>query len=125
MYPDRNLLFLEDCQPYWVYETCLQHGSADLYTHPALNILRDHDLRTGGSHLNLLKRLALNRGNKSITAEELYIQRNTLQSRLREIEVICRIDLSDSATLDHIRRSFILEGYCEGSLRIKGDGGVS
>ncbi len=125
MYRDRNLLFLEDCQPYWVYETCLQHGSADLYIHPALNILRDHDLRTGGSHYTLLKKLAMNRGNKSITAEDLYIQRNTLQSRLREIEVICRIDLSNPATLDHIRRSFVLEGYCEGSLRIEGDGGAS
>ena len=108
-----------------MYETCLQHGSTDLYTHPALNILRDNDLRMGESHLNLLKKMVLNRGNKSITAEELYIQRNTLQSRLREIEVICRINLSDSATLDHIRRSFILEDYCEGSLHIEGDGDVS
>ena len=125
LYPGRSLLFPKDCQPYWAYETCLRQGNPDLYVHPALNALREYDLSTGGGLFEVLKRFSLNRGNKSTTAAEEHIQRNTLQARLREIEVVCKVDLSDPSTLNHLRRSFVLEDYCSGRLRMPEDGGAS
>ena len=111
VYPDRPLYFFEDCHPFWVYETCLKSGDADLYIHPALDTLRSYDLRNQSSLYKVLQLLARNRGNRSQTAKDLFIQRNTLQARIKEIELICKIDLSDSTEIDHIRRSFILDDY--------------
>ena len=112
VYPDKRLLLSEDCQPYWAFEVCLTHGSPDLYIHPALGILRRHDLLLQDSLLDVLNGLAMNRGNRSAAAKDLSVQRNTLQSRIREIELICQIDLSDPATIDHIRCSFMMQSYC-------------
>lgn len=111
VHPDKHLLTSEDCQPYWMYEACVSHGNPELYIHPAIGILRRHDMNTRDALFEVLSKLALNRGNRSVTAQKLFVQRNTLQSRIREIEMICRIDLSDPLTIDHIRRSIILEGY--------------
>lgn len=116
IHPGKNLLFVEDCHPYWAYETCLLQGNADLYIHPALNMLREHDDRTKESQLSVLRTLAAFRGNRSLAASELFIQRNTLQARIREIETLCKIDLSDPVVMNHIRRSFELEDYCKGSM---------
>lgn len=112
VYPDKRLLLSEDCQPYWAFEVCSTHGSPDLYIHPALGILRRHDLLLQDSLLDVLNGLAMNRGNRSAAAKDLSVQRNTLQSRIREIELICQIDLSDPATIDHIRCSFMMQSYC-------------
>lgn len=115
MFPNRSLYHFEECQPYWVYETCLNKGDADLYIHPALETLRKHDAHYQGRLFFILRSLVGNRGNRSQTAKDLFIQRNTLLSRIREIELICKIDLSDSLQIDHLRRSFLLLDYCESS----------
>ncbi|MEI3231917.1 MAG: helix-turn-helix domain-containing protein [Gordonibacter pamelaeae] len=51
-------------------------------------------------------------GNRTNAARELYMQRNTLQARIRDIESLCGIDLSDPAVIAHVRHSVVLEEYC-------------
>ena len=111
VYPGKHLLLSQDCQPFWAYEACMAQGDPDLYIHPALSVLQRHDSRTKDTLYEVLSTLALCRGNRSAAAQELAVQRNTLQSRIKEIELICHIDLSDPFTVDHIRRSIVLEGY--------------
>ena len=115
VFPGKHLHLFEACQPFWPFETCLRTGTPNLYYHPALSLITAYDNRKGTSLYEALRTLAMQRGNKSRTSKLLYMQRNTLQSRIKEIESICNVDLSDPGTISHIRSSFCLHDYCNGN----------
>lgn len=107
-----RIFFFDECRPYYPYEICFRKKEYELFIHPSLNKLSEYDSAHDTALRSVMACLVKNWGNRSKTAKELYIQRNTLQSRIRAIEGLCGIDLSDAATLAHIHRSFELLAYC-------------
>ncbi len=110
-FPDTPLVFFDDCRDRYLAEICAEEGNPDLFMHPAIAKLRALQ-GTGKAPLSdVLRSLARNWGNRTQTARDLYIQRNTLRTRIREIESFCGVDLSDAKEISHIRRSYALEAY--------------
>lgn len=109
---DTSLFFFEECRPYYLYEVCSRDGDSDFYVHPSVRAVVCHDWESKVPLYPVLRCLALNWGNRTNAARELYMQRNTLQARIRDIESLCGIDLSDPAVIAHVRHSVVLEEYC-------------
>lgn len=114
---DKALFFFDDLRGYYLYEVCAEAGNPALFVHPAFDTLTLHDAEARVPLAPVLETLALNWGNRSKTAKELFIQRNTLQARINDIETICGIDLSDQQLVKHIRHSYLLQQYCRKDTR--------
>lgn len=110
---DSHLFFFDKCRAFYLYEMCSQEGDCNFYIHSALKIVASHDREAKASLYPTLKSLAENWGNRTKAANELFMQRNTLQARIREIELLCGIDLSDPAIIAHLHHSFALREYCK------------
>lgn len=110
--PDTSLFFFAECRRYYLYEVCSTEGDDDFYAHPSIKVVASHDRDSKNQLYPVLRCLALNGGNRTNTAKELYMQRNTLRSRIGDIESLCGIDLSDPSVIAHIRHSIVLEEYC-------------
>ncbi|MEI3377248.1 MAG: helix-turn-helix domain-containing protein [Coriobacteriales bacterium] len=111
VFPGSHLLFFEDCREYYLYEVCAEEGGDEFFVHPAVGVTASVGGKAKTPLSEVLRRLSFNRGNRTKTAQELFIQRNTLQARIREIEELCSIDLSDPQTVSHIRQSYELLDY--------------
>lgn len=115
VYPEECLFFFEDLRAYYLYEVCAREGNEDMFVHPAVSLTARIERKSKISWHEVLRRLANNHGNRAKTARELFIQRNTLQARIKEIERFCDIDLSDPQTILHIKQSFELLDYLSSS----------
>ena len=110
---ERSMHFFEECRSYWPFEICMSLGHPDLFALPKIMDLRENSGESGYALLHVLKCYVDNDGNKSAAASELGIQRNTLQSRLRKIELLLDVSLSDPLEVDYLRWFFRLEEYCD------------
>ena len=68
------------------------------WLHPGLHTLEIMDAREKTDNFRTLACLAKNKFQQNITADELYIHRNSLQYRIKRIEQILDCDLSDPNT---------------------------
>lgn len=111
VFPESCLFFFEDLRAFYLYEVCAREGNEDMFIHPAIARTARAERKSKTSLQEVLRRLVKNHGNRAKTARELFIQRNTLQARIKEIERLCGIDLSDPQTILHIKQSFELLDY--------------
>jgi len=82
------------------------------FCHPSILTLIDYDSQNGTCYYQSLKAYIDNLKKPGRSAESLYIHRNTLNYRIRKIEEIMDVDLSDTDCLFRIYLSFkILEMY--------------
>ena len=114
-YPERIVLDYDDCRRYYLFDLCVQRGDWRRYLHPCLEILEEHDRCSHAPLMPTLECLVANYGNKTTTAEDLDIKRNTLQYRVERIEQLCCIDLSDAAVFDHVATSVALRDFARGT----------
>lgn len=66
-----------------------------IYIHPALEKLKQHDLKYNTDYVTTLKEFILSFKDLSHTADKLNIHRNSLKYRLQKIAGISNIDFSD------------------------------
>lgn len=111
-FPEKALVKYVDCRKYYLYEICSQQEDWECYMHPCLDILERHDRENASTLESTLRCLVKHRGNRTETARELNIQRNTLQYRLGKIEELAFVDLSCADVFDHIAFSLNLKNYC-------------
>lgn len=79
--------------------------------HPALQRLAAYDQKNGTDLLPTLSTYTMTGFNKTSTAKELYIHRNTVNYRIQQIEQLCGIDLCDERLLFTLQLSFRLFSY--------------
>jgi len=79
--------------------------------HPALQQLSRYDQKNGTDLLPTLSTYTMTGFNKTTTAKEMYIHRNTVNYRIQQIEQLCGIDLSDEKLLFTLQLSFQLHAY--------------
>lgn len=82
------------------------------YMNNILKPLLDYDKVNNSNFLNILKYFLLYNGNMNKTAENLYIHRHTLRSRLEKISEICDFDPEDfNSRLKYMLAIFIYDLY--------------
>ena len=82
--------------------------SAEAFVHPLLPVLAGHDKREGTAYYETLEVYCLTAFNRSKTAKDLHVHRNTLLYRLDRITESFHVDLEDPETLLHLTVSFSL-----------------
>ena len=111
-FPEKSFVGFSECKRYGMLDACSRQEGWRRYLHPSLALLGKRDGSEASCLLPTLSSFASNRWNKSATAQELGVRRNTLQGRLDKIESICGIDLSDTSVLGDIAFSLELLDYC-------------
>lgn len=86
-------------------------GDIKSYLHPAIRKLDAYDLKKGAALLPTLITYLKNNGKQMKAAQELYIQRGTLLYRLKKIEEMCQLDLSDPQTIFDLQLSLQIEHF--------------
>lgn len=103
----------EEYQVFDLFSKVKPHDSLGRFCHPALGILRQYDHK---NHAELYKTLCvfIDQGcNIKLTAEILYIHRNSLVYRLERISKICQLDFTENHTIFLLRLSFLIDRYNE------------
>jgi len=79
--------------------------------HPALPILRQHDLQNRGNLYETLDIYSKTQGNLKETAARLYVHRNSLSYRMNKIMELTQVDVTDTSTIFRLYMSFCIEQY--------------
>ena len=88
--------------------TCIENGEPQNLEHPAINILKSYDANNGTDYLHSLKVYIECFGNMSMSAKLLNIHYNTMKYRVKVIESIADLSLSDISTFVNIYISYRL-----------------
>ena len=106
--PERRIYTFEQYGVYVLLRHAAEREDLARYSHSAMSILEEYDRRNDASLLETLQTYL--RANCSIkdTSEALFLHRNSVIYRLRTIEELCRIDLSDIAVCFRLRLSFAI-----------------
>lgn len=92
-----------DVQLYDLLSPHAQHDSRDV-SHPALTVLREFDEKHHADLYHTLYSYLKNNQQLQKTADELFVHRNTLRYRLRQIDELIQLDLSQ---IDHVLRLYM------------------
>ncbi len=76
-----------------------------------LQILKEHDQKHGSSYVETLRVLTENMGAKKETADALYLHRNTLAYRIRQIEQLTGYDLNDPEVIFRLQLAIKVNRY--------------
>lgn len=89
-------------------------GELQQFCHPALERLRRYDADNGAELLHTLEAFLACDCSVKLTAERLFIHRNSLAYRLRRIPELTGLDLSDPGTRFLLEMSFAITRFGEG-----------
>ncbi len=81
------------------------------FCHPALAVLRQSDQENNSELYKTLCIFIENSCSIKLTAEALFIHRNSLAYRLNRIVELCHLDFTDTNTLFLLRLSFLIDRY--------------
>lgn len=79
----------------------------------SLHILEEYDEKHGSCLLDTLRVLTENQGARKETADSLFLHRNTLAYRIRQIEQLTGYDLNDPQTLFKLQLAIKVNSYIE------------
>lgn len=107
----REICFIEDLR---MEEAFYEMSKMDTFRKLAentLGILEEHDKKHGTCYLETLQVLTENQGARKETAETLYLHRNTLAYRIRQIEQLTGYCLNDPQTLFQVQLAVKIYTY--------------
>ena len=106
--PDKRIFSFEDLGLYVMLRHLSESEDIQRYCHPAMSILTRYDSRSNASLLSTLETYLDNNCSIKDTADALFLHRNSVIYRLRKIEELCGIDLTDTDTCFRLRLSFAI-----------------
>jgi hypothetical protein len=108
---DNNLFSFSDYRFNSLIYSFVKMGDIKSYLHPAIRKLDAYDQKKGAALLPTLIAYLKNNSKQLKAAQELYIQRGTLLYRLKKIEEMCQLDLSDPQTIFDLQLSLQIEHF--------------
>lgn len=105
---DNNIHYIIDYS--WQYLVNTLKGNADSmkFMHPALQTLRTYDKANNTEFAKTLYYYLRYERNVTLTAEKLFIHRNTLQYRIHKILELTNTDLNNSDVRSHLMLSYLM-----------------
>lgn len=107
-HPDKTLYKFSDYSLDYLLEHCTDSFNTKDVVNPSVLRLIAYDRRENTEFCKTLRLYFHNKYNATQTSDMLYIHRSTFAARIKRIEEICEIDLSDERTRLHILLSFFL-----------------
>lgn len=109
--PGENICYYLDYQIFDLFSGMKSPESLGRFCHPALTLLRQYDHKNNTQFYQTLCAYLDCGCSIKMTAEQLYIHRNSLVYRLNRITDVCRVDLDDTQTCFLLRLSFLIDKY--------------
>lgn len=112
-YNNKKICFIEELR---MEQALFEMSKMDVlrqFVSETLQILEDYDSRHGSCLVDTLRVLTKNLGARKETAEELYLHRNTLTYRIRQIEQLTGYDLNDPEVLFRLQLALKVKTYME------------
>ena len=103
-----GIIFFSDSAERCLTEELRSRTDMHAWLHPGLRALELADERDKTDHFRTLKCLVKNRLQQTVTADELFIHRNSLQYRVKRIEQLLGCCLSDADTQWYLALSLAL-----------------
>lgn len=103
-----GIIFFSDSAERCLTEELRSRTDMHAWLHPGLRALELADERDKTDHFRTLKCLVKNRFQQTVTADELFIHRNSLQYRVKRIEQLLGCYLSDADTQWYLALSLAL-----------------
>lgn len=110
--PEAHIFEYKCCREYYLVDVCSRQPDWKRYVCEGVLALYERNADSGSLLVDTLRCLVHNHGNRTIAAKELGIQRNALKYRIKKIEELCSVDLSDQDMFDHVAFSVSLMEYC-------------
>lgn len=103
-----NVSFFQDIG---LLKILYSHDPTELaeFYHDTMDVLNEHDRRTEAELSEALKAYVFNNMDVSKTAQSMFVHRNTIRYRLRKIEELLQIDLSDLSVIMNFVVAFHIE----------------
>lgn len=108
---DRTLVVYEDVACLDFLYNLPANTPVDRYIHPALFRLAEEDQKHHTDLLPTLEALALSNFKTQAAADQLFIHRNTMAYRRKQIEDLCQVDLTDAETCYNLTHSLTLARF--------------
>lgn len=113
-----GLAMLKDAKPslyfyqdYAVAHLCgvfCQKESPLIFCHPGVRMLIEYDRKNNTQLLETLRCFLLNERNVSLSAQKMYLHRNTLMARLKKINAVAPMDLDDIDERQYVMASLLV-----------------
>lgn len=108
---EKKICFIEDLRMEEAFSEMAKMQVFQEFVTDTLQVLEDYDKEHGSRLLETLAVLTENLGAKQETADALYLHRNTLSYRIRQIEQLTGYDLSDSKVLFRLQLAIKVHMY--------------
>lgn len=112
VWPAEPRVLYADVQLYDLLSPHAQHDSRDV-SHPALTVLREFDEKHHADLYHTLYFYLKNNQQLQKTADELFVHRNTLRYRLRQIDELIQLDLRQIDNMLRLYMSYQMTDYLE------------
>jgi Regulator of polyketide synthase expression len=109
--PEASVCRYADCSFYDLLNSAPEPESLGLYCHPALSILSRYDRDNGTDLYHTLGTYLECGGSVKLTAEALFIHRNSLNYRMERIRELTQADLEDSNTRFLLSMSYRIDHF--------------
>ena len=109
-YSDNNNQIHYSLDYSWQYllDSMKENAVTMRFVHPAIQILLDYDSTNSTDFAKTLYTYLKCERNTTLTADELFIHRNTLQYRIRRIKDLIQVDLDNSDIRSHLMLSYLI-----------------
>lgn len=94
----------------YIRDRCCSEISGQNLCAKEIRVLKDYDIRNNTEFCRTLQVYLENRQSPVKTAKELFIQRGTLNYRLKRIQHLTKIDFSDRKKIEYLMFSYLLLG---------------
>lgn len=105
---DKRIFHFSEYSPYVMLKHLSEHEKITRYCHRAIPLLIEYDKANGTDLLDTLQSYLDSNCSIKDTAEALFLHRNSVVYRLRKIEELCEMSLSDPSARFSLRMSFII-----------------
>jgi len=103
--PGGRIFHYEQAAVYDLLNACGDREARSVMAHPAVFLLAEHDRTKGTAFLPTLRAVLRHRCDTAAAAAELYIHRNSLYYRIKQITELTGLSLREEAVLEHLSLS--------------------
>ncbi|MCE7791296.1 helix-turn-helix domain-containing protein [Salipaludibacillus sp. CUR1] len=117
--PRVSLMNLDELRFYELIDNFPDKERLESYCHPAVLKLLTHDQTYGTDYYDTLQLYLLHNQNLNLTAQKLFIHRNTMKNRMKKINEIINLDLTEGELIFQLGYTYKIHKYMDQTIESK------